>query len=95
MDHADFKTSLPDCHHNAAEGGILLLGPLIVAEGAVEMGVNATHNDVLPARIDLQQRRKLLRLEAVAAHAGINFQMDLRHSGALGCHSIQRFGSGG
>ena len=56
------------------------------------MGIDAAHHQILLVFIDPDGLVHLLGQEPVAAHAGIDLQVDLRHGCALGGDAAQHHG---
>ena len=80
--HAGLVSGCVEPLDQAVEGLKLGLGRLFVAERAVEVGKDAADHQILHILVDRDDLVRILRLEAEAAHAGIDAEMDLGHRGA-------------
>ena len=91
MPHPGINAPGPETLQNLKEGGELGLRRAVLGEGAVEVGVDAPDPEALHA-VDGGGAIQVLRQEAVAAHAGVDLEVDLRHGGALGGDGVQHQG---
>ena len=74
------------------EGLCLGKGVLGLGEGRVEMGIDARHGDVVVVAVDGENFFQFFRQEAIAAHAGVDFHMDLCHQLPLGGQGVESRG---
>ena len=91
MDHAGLKACPVDLVQHFLKQVVLGHGDYFTV-GAAEMSINSGDGQRLHTPIDGKDLFHLVRQETVPAHAGIQFQVYLRHGGALGGHVVDGHG---
>ena len=93
MGHARLIAGGVELVQDPLEGLVLLLGGLLAAEGAVEVGEDPGDGQILHILVDGDDLVHVLRQKAVSSHSRIHADVDLRHGGALGGDPVD--GDGG
>ena len=77
---------------NGLEIRRLLIGLLFVAEGGMQVRIDAGHGDAVHIGIDGENLVELVRQKAIAPHAGVDLDMRLGDGAALGGDAVERGG---